>query len=158
MKKNYIAYGSNISTDQMLYRCPGARVLGTGSILDYRLLFKGSKTGCYLTIEPYAGAYVPVVIWAIDEENEASLDRYEGFPRFYAKQNFVLDVKTLAYKTLHNVKAFAYVMNTKHKCGMPTDRYMSICQSGYKEFNFNMHVLWQAVADSQEVAYESGRY
>ena len=59
-KRYYIAYGSNLNIPQMRMRCPGARIIGTSVIPDYELLFKGSKTGSYLTIEPKAGSSVPV--------------------------------------------------------------------------------------------------
>lgn len=50
-RRYYIAYGSNLNVRQMKYRCPTARIIGTSVIKDYELLFKGSKTGSYLTIE-----------------------------------------------------------------------------------------------------------
>ena len=46
-KRYYIAYGSNLNVQQMRWRCPGARIIGTSELQDYRLLFKGSKTGSY---------------------------------------------------------------------------------------------------------------
>ena len=79
-KRYYIAYGSNLNIPQMRMRCPGARIIGTSMIEGYRLLFKGSRTGSYLTIEPQEGARVPVAAWEVSAENEAALDRYEGFP------------------------------------------------------------------------------
>ena len=79
-KRYYIAYGSNLNISQMRMRCPGARIIGTSVIEDYQLLFKGSKTGSYLTIEPMEGAEVPVVIWEVTETDEKALDRYEGYP------------------------------------------------------------------------------
>ena len=42
-KRYYIAYGSNLNIRQMKMRCPGARIIGTSVIEDYRLLFKGSR-------------------------------------------------------------------------------------------------------------------
>ena len=48
-KRYYLAYGSNLNMEQMHYRCPGAVPLGTAELEGYRLLFKGSKTGAYLT-------------------------------------------------------------------------------------------------------------
>ena len=47
----------------MRMRCPGARIIGTSVIEGYRLLFKGSRTGSYLTIEPQEGArkFLPAV-------------------------------------------------------------------------------------------------
>ena len=34
-KRYYIAYGSNLNIDQMSYRCPGAKVVGTSEIPDF---------------------------------------------------------------------------------------------------------------------------
>ena len=89
-KRYYIAYGSNLNIPQMRMRCPGARIIGTSVIEDYQLLFKGSKTGSYLTIEPMEDAEVPVVIWEVTETDEKALDRYEGYPNFYYKKEMTL--------------------------------------------------------------------
>ena len=86
MSRYYLAYGSNLNVRQMRFRCPTALVVGKGVIKDYRLLFKGSKTGSYLTIEKAKGYEVPVAVWKVDEACEESLDRYEGYPSFYYKR------------------------------------------------------------------------
>ena len=70
MKKYYVAYGSNLNVRQMKMRCPGATILGTAKLKDYELLFKGSKTGSYLTIEKKEGSTVPVAIWEVTESDE----------------------------------------------------------------------------------------
>ena len=90
MKRYYLAYGSNLNVKQMVLRCPDAKPLGTGEIAGYRLLFKGSKSGAYLTIEPQEGAKVPVAVWEVSEADEKKLDRYEGFPAFYYKKELEL--------------------------------------------------------------------
>lgn len=61
-KRYYIAYGSNLNVRQMRMRCPSARIIGTSTLRDYELIFKGSKTGSYLTIEKCEGGTVPVVV------------------------------------------------------------------------------------------------
>ena len=86
-KRYYLAYGSNLNIPQMRHRCPTAKVVGTAEIRDYELLFKGSKTGYYLTIEPKKGAKVPVAVWEVKQGDETNLDVYEGFPRFYYKKD-----------------------------------------------------------------------
>ncbi len=69
----------------MKRRCPSARIVGTSIIQNYELLFKGSKTGYYLTIEPKEGESVPVAIWETTKEDETALDIYEGFLHFITK-------------------------------------------------------------------------
>ena len=85
-KRYYIAYGSNLNVRQMRMRCPSARIIGTSVLKDYELLFKGSKTGSYLTVEKKSGVSVPVAVWEVTAEDEKALDRYEGFPNFYYKK------------------------------------------------------------------------
>jgi hypothetical protein len=74
-EKIYIAYGSNLNLPQMEHRCPTAKVLGTSEIKDYELLFRGSKTGSYATIEPCEGSSVPVLLWCVKPKDEIALDR-----------------------------------------------------------------------------------
>ena len=102
VKKYYVAYGSNLNVKQMIMRCPNARIVGTSEIPDYELLFKGSKTGSYLTIEPKAGASVPVGVWKVNNTDEAALDRYEGFPTFYYKTELEDGIKLAYDDFLHN--------------------------------------------------------
>ena len=69
-KLYYLAYGSNLNVRQMLYRCPGAKPIGISVIPDYELLYKGSKTGVYLTIEPKKNSIVPVAVWEVTADDE----------------------------------------------------------------------------------------
>lgn len=92
-KRYYIAYGSNLNVRQMRMRCPSARIIGTSVLKDYELLFKGSKTGSYLTVEKKPGGTVPVAVWEVTADDEKALDRYEGFPNFYYKKDLTLPIK-----------------------------------------------------------------
>lgn len=78
----YIAYGSNMVKEQMAYRCPGAKLIGTGYLPNHRLAFY-----LHATVERShaRNARVPVAVWEIDEADEQRLDRYEGFPNYYVK-------------------------------------------------------------------------
>ena len=62
MYQYYLAYGSNLSVEQMATRCPDAIYVGTAEIKDYRLLFKRGGSGTYLTVEPEEGSTVPVLV------------------------------------------------------------------------------------------------
>lgn len=78
----YIAYGSNMVEEQMAHRCPGAKLIGTGYLPNHRLEFY-----LHATVERTRAhdANVPVAVWEISEEDERSLDRYEGYPTYYTK-------------------------------------------------------------------------
>ena len=63
--KKYLAYGANMSVEMMAKRCPDAKLLGTGELKNFRLMFKGELTSSYGTIEPWDGFSVPFVLWDI---------------------------------------------------------------------------------------------
>lgn len=150
MAKYYIAYGSNLNIRQMRYRCPGALVVGTGFIKDYELLFKGSKTGSYLTIEEKMGSSVPVAIWKVDEQHEQSLDVYEGYPTFYYKKEIEIDYISIRSKQPRHAKAFAYIMHEDRKLGIPTIEYVRVCLEGYRTFGFSPKYIEEAIKKSME--------
>ena len=149
MKRFYIAYGSNLNVRQMRMRCPDAVIIGTAFIPDYRLLFKGSKSGNYLTIEPHSGSQVPVAVWAVSARDERNLDRYEGFPDFYYKTELELSLAETGKK----LTAFVYIMHEERKLGIPTSAYIRTCVDGYRQFGFDLKYLRKAMDISEREVY-----
>lgn len=150
-KRYYIAYGSNLNIRQMRMRCPSARIIGTSEITDYELLFKGSKTGSYLTIEPKKGGCVPVAAWEVSAEDEKALDRYEGFPTFYYKEEIFLPIKGIRSGKIRRRRTFVYIMHEDRPFGVPSAFYMETCLRGYKNFGFDPEFLKSAYTRSLEV-------
>ena len=149
MSKYYLAYGSNLSMAQMAGRCPDAVYVGTAEIEDYQLLFKGSQTGSYLTVEPKAGKKVPVLVWRISDRDERNLDRYEGCPEFYYKREITVEMKSLTDgMPLGKIDALIYIMHEERSLGCPTLRYYEVCLEGYIRFGFPRGILEQALKDS----------
>jgi hypothetical protein len=153
-KRYYIAYGSNLNIPQMRMRCPGARIIGTSVIEDYQLLFKGSKTGSYLTIEPKAGAEVPVAVWEVTESDERNLDRYEGYPNFYYKTEMTLDIKGIRTGKVRRRDAFVYIMHEERELGIPSGFYVKTCLEGYQSFGFDEKYLYDAITISRRDTHE----
>jgi len=149
MKKFYLAYGSNLNVKQMQFRCPDARIVGTAEIPNYQLLFKGSKTGSYLTIEPKQGCTVPVAVWSVSERDELALDRYEGYPHFYYKTELELSLAETGKK----LTAFVYIMHEERKLGIPTSAYIRTCVDGYRQFGFDLKYLRKAMDISEREVY-----
>lgn len=154
MKKYYLAYGSNLNVQQMALRCPTAKAIGTAIIKDYELLFKGSKTGAYLTIEPKVGAEVPVAVWSVEPADEQRLDVYEGYPTFYYKAELDLPVRYFSGKTVVR-KAFVYIMREERPLGMPSGSYVRTCLDGYRNFGFDDSILLTALDNSRRAEYEN---
>lgn len=155
-KRYYIAYGSNLNVPQMRMRCPHASILGTASLKGWELFFKGSKTGSYLTIEQSETGSVPVVIWEVTEKDEKALDRYEGFPTFYYKQEIKVRYKGIRTGLRRTATAFAYIMHEERPIGIPSNYYMRICLEGYDTFGFDRNVLFDAYDKCVEVCENEG--
>ena len=155
-KRYYIAYGSNLNVQQMRMRCPFATVLGTAELEGWELLFKGSKTGSYLTIEEREGGRVPVAVWEVMESDEAALDRYEGFPAFYYKREIPIRYKGIRSGKYRAVTAFVYIMHEDRPIGIPTDYYMRTCLEGYGTFGFDESVLLDAYERCEEAVENEG--
>ena len=150
-KRYYIAYGSNLNVPQMRMRCPHATILGTAELKGWELLFKGSRTGSYLTIERNDDGRVPVVIWDVTPEDEKALDRYEGFPTFYYKQDIKLQYKGIRTGRRRTITAFAYIMHEERQIGIPSRFYMKTCLEGYDTFFFDKKILLAAYRKCAEV-------
>ncbi len=144
MKKLNIAYGSNLNLEQMSHRCLTAKVYGKGMLKDYRLLFKGSTENAYLTIEPYKGGKVPVLIWELQPEDEEALDFYEGYPSFYYKEDLEVELESG-----EKVTAMIYIMTDKIKdrihINLPSRRYLNIVKDGYKAAGFDVAFIEEAL-------------
>jgi len=144
-----IAYGSNLNEDRMKRRCPKAEVFGTSVIYGYRLLFKQSMTGAYATIEQDANCSVPVLIYRMTADDELKLDRFEGYPKYYYKRDFLLPVWRLnGRKKKLRRTCIAYIMHEYRLLGEPGEEYFDLLDSGYERWGFDKGCLVKAMEDS----------
>lgn len=147
-KKLYIAYGSNLNLGQMKYRCPTAKLYDTGVIENYELQFKGMPHCAYATIAPSEGKSVPVALWELQPRDEKLLDRYEGYPSHYFKEDLPVKING------EEITAMVYIMNLKQQFGLPSESYYNTVRQGYKDCNLDLNVLNDAVNESAEKYYE----
>lgn len=136
----YIAYGSNLSIEQMAMRCPTAKVAGTAMIEGYALVFK-----THATIEPDESRKVPVAIWEIQPEDEKNLDRYEGYPIYYYKADLTFPVKMLETGETEMLTAMVYIMDEKRQVAKPFKDYYLVLEEGYTRFGFDQAILQEAL-------------
>ncbi len=143
MNRYYIAYGSNLSVEQMAYRCPDATVEGKADLRGWRLLFR-----LHATIEPEQGWTVPALIWGISASDEASLDRYEGFPDYYRKETLKVTMTDLDGENPRETEAMVYLMNRNPGLISPQKFYYDIIEEGYDRFGFDRSILERAFEDA----------
>lgn len=129
-KKYYIAYGSNLSVEQMAQRCPDARIVGQAVLEDWELAFHGCAT-----ILPNKGKNTPVLVWEISAGDEKNLDIYEGFPHYYRKENMTVEVVSKDAEPM-TVTAMVYIMEHDYGQKMPSLYYYRVLHDGYKAFHF----------------------
>lgn len=134
--KLYVAYGSNLDKEQMGRRCPGARPVYSGILKNWQLIYRGSKTGSYATIRYKKGFSVPVGVWEITGNDERSLDRYEGYPTFYQKQNVFVHLSDGT-----RVKGMVYIMRKDALPGTPSLQYVRTIARGYEDFRLDHSIL-----------------
>ena len=142
-KRYYIAYGSNLSVEQMKRRCPDAKVIGKTIMHGWRLVFR-----IHATIEPDEGASVPIAIWEISERDEQNLDRYEGFPRYYIKKDVTMTISPKRGGIPRQITAMVYIMTKGRTITPPSKEYFDVIWSGYKHFKFDTTPLITALYDS----------
>jgi len=101
----YFAYGSNMNRDQMSNRCPRAEFVGPAVLKNWKLTARGVAD-----IDIKEGKEVYGAIWKVTPDCFVALDRYEGFPSFYDREVFQIELSGVGM-----VFAWSYVMADHHK-------------------------------------------
>ena len=127
----YIAYGSNMSREQMAYRCPDARLLGTGYISGARLEFY-----LHATVEKTGNGQdqVPVAVWEISPQDERRLDMYEGVPTYYIKEEWPVRMSDGS-----ETEGMIYLMKLIRQ-SPPRDEYYEGIAGAYRMLGFESQI------------------
>jgi len=138
-RRLYVAYGSNLNLKQMAQRCPTATVVGSAMLRNWRLIFNGVAS-----IERCKGGRVPVLVWELQPSDEAALDLYESWPRAYRKESVRVRING------KQVRAMVYIMNNGFPYKPPCSSYYNTIYEGYIRAGFDVNILHEAVAKSNE--------
>lgn len=138
-KTIYLAYGSNMSVEQMAHRCPDATFLKITTLPGFKFEFKGEVNRSYATIVPEEQASIPVMLWEISESDEVELDKYEDYPDFYGKE----------YLTVDGMKVMYYYMQPQYSYGIPADTYYQTIENAYLKYDLDVMILKEALAESE---------
>jgi len=131
----YFAYGSNLNHSQMKRRCNDSIYLKKINLKDFKLTFRSKYRAA--DIEPKKNSIVPGALFEISKSDEKKLDVYEDYPILYKKYYF----------TYYGKKVMTYTMARKTLFTFPTERYLNIVKSGYRDCKLDNKYLIKALKD-----------
>ena len=137
----YFAYGSNLDPDQMLRRCPDARLVGVATLSGFRLAFTGrSKTwgGGVATVLLASSGLVQGLVWSISDRDLESLDRCEGFPYTYGRESFKVQLASG-----ESGYALVYIKEDQTSAP-PSAAYLEVIRQAYEQRGFDLAELERA--------------
>lgn len=137
----YFAYGMNTNIREMTYRCPRAVCIGPAKIKNYRLVFR-----THADIERAENEVISGVLWKITELCEESLDLLEGYPYYYDKKEFVVELDK-PFSDMTHVVAMAYQMNDQSYYSAPSKRYIDCLMEGYVDNNVATDQIHRALKE-----------
>jgi gamma-glutamylcyclotransferase (GGCT)/AIG2-like uncharacterized protein YtfP len=139
----YFAYGSNMNHEHMKFRCPKSKYIGTHTLPEYELVFRSVAD-----VQQSKGSSVNGALFAITEECERSLDRYEGYPNLYTKKyvnRWYDDMNKFTPQ-----KIMFYSMVDKDLVYPPYESYLETIIKGYMDCGLPTDTLEEAVKFSAE--------
>ena len=129
----YFAYGSNMLTGRLRARCATARVLGLATAEGYLVQFskKGRDGSGKASIRKTnaRGAIVRGVLFEIDLSERAILDRFEGHPSGYKRDDHFI-VETADARNTLEVSIYIATDNAIDESLKPFDWYLALVIAG----------------------------
>lgn len=119
----YFAYGMNTNAQEMAWRCPAAKDLGTARLDNHRLVFKYHADMIESPVDTALG-----VLWRITPACLVALDQLEGYPYYYQRRT--VEVVTESGCT---VPALMYYMTNSDEPSEPSTGYYKLVLEGYTQ-------------------------
>lgn len=148
MSTLYFAYGSNLSATQLQSRVGKTRVVGSGLLRGYDLVFSGRSSvrkGATASVVKSRWGHVPGVVFMLSELQLRRLDTFEGHPTHYQRR----DVKILL-DAGGVVDAVTYARPEGTPIGKPSMDYFLDVLRGYRDHMLEEDPLLDALLRSAE--------
>ena len=137
MNSYYFAYGSNMSKSQIEKRCPKYKKIGIAKLENYELTFprKSKKRGCGVSsVGPKDGKEVWGVVYELNEDDLASLDKKEGYGHDPTKNDYNREsIKVSLGRLDDSLDCWIYIAVKQEGIFRPNKEYLDAILAGAKE-------------------------
>lgn len=138
MSRLYLAYGSNMSREQMRFRCPGAVLVDAVVIPGWRLAFRGAFSrnwgaGAVATLLPDERHCAAGMVYDLAPEHEEALDGWEGVSQGHYS-------KLEDFARYHGEPLFTYV-SQQGEDGLPGRAYLAVMRLGLHDWKLLLDPL-----------------
>lgn len=140
----YFAYGSNMSHQQMQYRCPDSRFISAAIFKDYCFVYDGysqSRNGAVANIIQSPGSIVWGGLYEITQECLDNLNLHEGYPNTYDRMNI-----TVEDRDSHIYDNVIIYYRSAEESGEPSSEYRQIVVAGAKDCSINVGYIQKFLA------------
>lgn len=142
MENLYAAYGTFMSEERMKIFCPDAEFVGTGTIKNYQLMFKGEMPFSTATIEEEKGCEVPIIIWKITKANVGAL-----CAEFSRWGNYRIE-EVSALIGAHSAFVGIHVKDEGERLNPPESHYYAEIYNAYEKYGFDLGALEKSLTFS----------
>lgn len=136
----YFAYGSNLDTQQMSTRCPGARPVARAALLHHVMTFGGFSPrwgGAVANVVRRPDGVVAGLLYALSVEHVEALDRFEGHPHAYQRERKLVVDET---GKRHCAVLYRQPARGFRPCP-PPQRYLRVIDTAYRRLGFDVEAL-----------------
>ena len=158
-KQLYFAYGSNLNIDDFEQWCVARgypsellNFAGRASLRDFELAFgyeSSSRGGGVLDIRERRGRIVPGVIFEVTEEGWDALDRKEGAPSCYQREDVIVFDE---FGEMHRATTYRVVDSRAEYYVEPAPGYVEVVQQGLQAWKIDdAHLL--AASNNESPVY-----
>lgn len=149
-KVRMFSYGMNTDPGAMALRTGTPTPIGRALVRDHAFRF-----ATHADVYPQPGTNTFGVLWELDDDQLASLDRREGYPTYYDRKIVVVESGGRSYE------AWMYYMVEGHQETPPYDSYYKMLTSGYTAFGVPLTQIEAALesayrAEDRRTAHHSG--
>lgn len=133
----YFAFGSNLSTEQMLRRCPSSTPIGLGHLPGMKWIINSRGYANVVADDKKDGVGIYGLLYLLPPQDEDSLDMYENVPwaynKFTKEVTRVTNEKGQKIEGEETLSALVYIDVERTTGDLPNAEYVVRMETGIKE-------------------------